>query len=193
MGCMHKIQSNAVEATKKECKRAETKKVAERDEELTQEHKQELHQLLKERGVNLEHLDFIESYFEKRLSGIAPAAQKGVNRKRAGDELKRGATSKVAKRESRKGKKEITGREGFQHWNAEKKLDFIHAQSDENTSEYRNDARQWLMRVNPIAACFRECCDERTDLFLSKHGNGKGNFSVSGGVSGCAECCAKKK
>ena len=182
------MRSSAVEATKKECKREEIKASVQRDEEQLEDLKQHL----EERGVDLEHLD-LEGFFANRVSGIAPATKKSATRKRAGDETQRGTTSKVAKKESRKGKKEIAGREGFQRWTAEKKLEFIHAHSDENTSEYRNDTRQWLMRANPIAVCFRQRCEKRTDLFVSKHGNGKDNFAMSNGVRGCAKCCVKKK
>ena len=95
------------------------------------------------------------------------------------------------RKENRRGDKTIEGRNNFQTWPAEKKLEFIDHNADFSTGDYAKGCRSWLIRVNPIAKCFRDCCNRNVDAFLLKHGNDKGNFSASSlgaSMSGCEHC-----
>ena len=100
-------------------------------------------------------------------------------------------TTKKKKKESRNGNKEIKGRERFQYWTAKDKLEFIDQNADEEAGCYKNESRLWLLRVNPIAKCFQTCCERDVAVFLAKHGNQNGNFSVSAvspKMVGCPNC-----
>jgi hypothetical protein len=114
---------------------------------------------------------------------------------------KRAAETEVSvpkKKEQRQGEKTIDGRKNFSQWPADKKLDFMDKHADPDTGAYCNSDRQWLIRINPIAACFRNCCKCDIDHFLSLHGvnkkNGGKNFSVQDltktgeKLKGCAVC-----
>lgn len=101
-------------------------------------------------------------------------------------------TVKVGKKmEKRSGKDVITDQASFRRMrNTKDKLDFIVQHADKDTGKYINSHRHWLLRINPIAECFTVCCNRDFPLFVTKHCNKNGNFSVNGlqGLPGCVTC-----
>ena len=179
MSCVHQMQNEAVMQVKEEQKREyEAKMTA-----LVSKVKSHLLQ----NGVDQAQIEGLDELDPLIMETPAPHCS---SNKRNGVELQ--AATMKRRKENRKGEKEIEGRANFQRWSAKEKLEFIDSKAAESTSKYKNSCRQWLIRVNPIAKCFRHCCQRDVDIFLTKHGNGKGNFSltkVSPKMAGCETCC----
>jgi len=57
------------------------------------------------------------------------------------------------------------------HAPAEQKLLWIDQHADFANSGYTEASRQQLNRINPIAKCFRSCCNKDVAQFLAKHGS----------------------
>ena len=77
-------------------------------------------------------------------------------------------------------------------WSAERKLHFMVEVKDGNPPRYIDTDRQWLVKSNPIAHCFEQCCDSNVQRFLQMHSFGKDNFSVDAvyksKLSACPNC-----
>ena len=101
-----------------------------------------------------------------------------------------------AMKEQRSGKKKVEGREKMQWWTAEKKLQFIDENQDDDSGAYQGGCRTWQIRASAIAKCYRSCCGKSVDRFLDRHGviqgNKPRNFSfakvVAEKLKGCLTC-----
>lgn len=77
------------------------------------------------------------------------------------------------RKEARTGEKTVEGRDGIARWSPEKKLEFLDAHADEDSGNYKDGHRHFVMRANKIAKCFRDCCNKDVATFLGKHGEPK--------------------
>ena len=105
------------------------------------------------------------------------------------------------KKEKRTGTKTLppTG-EKFENLSPQNKMDYIVKNRDQNPGAYINKDRMFLIRTNPIAQCYLNCCNSSLPEFLKRHGHvssrGKTKnqltFSVvkvyNSKLSGCPDC-----
>jgi hypothetical protein len=142
---------------------------------------------IKASGV-ADEIEGLDAFIQTLVQGEMPITVTTGKRTAIEDE---GSTNK---KEKRMGGKIIQGRDGFRYWPAERKLQFVAANYDPNTGAYENGSRQFLLRTNPIANCFVNCCNSNVVTFLAKHAGGKADFSakvlIKNRLSGCPNCFA---
>lgn len=131
----------------------------------------------------------LDELLPRGFSGLLPSSQGAV----WGQGLKRTSCTLLLPsqqpKEQRKGTLSIPGRKEFTKMSAPQKLGFIASKTDQNTGQYANSDRQWLLRINPIAHCFTVCCGSDPEVFFGKHGK---QFSVAALTAnkliGCDSC-----
>jgi hypothetical protein len=95
----------------------------------------------------------------------------------------------------RSGTQKLPDATNIQRWTAEAKLQYIDENADYNASDFEEKGRQMIMKIKPIATCYRRCCDKNIEQFLAKHGkptSTKGgadvmNFAITK-FKGCETC-----
>ena len=74
------------------------------------------------------------------------------------------------KKSKRTGTKQLPDSTNIGRWTAEAKLLYIDANADYNASDFVESGRQLIMKIKPIATCYRQCCNNNIERFLAKHG-----------------------
>lgn len=142
----------------------------------------------------------IDGFIRQEIRGLSMGDTSSRKRSTAeGDEHDR----LQKKKEVRRGEKSIDYKTGMKGQDAAGKLAFIVDSADEDTGSYDNPTRHWLMRVNRIDKCFRDCCGSDVATFLSRHGHkqkkgGGRDFAVTKlnewpKMAGCAVCREEKE
>lgn len=84
--------------------------------------------------------------------------------------------------------KTIEGRDGFDKLNQSEKLAYMNRVYDPIVKVYINPDRLFLLRINKIVACYRNCCGSNEDAFNTKFCNKKGTWSVTTAIKTVKEC-----
>jgi len=118
-----------------------------------------------------------------RAGSSATGRRRGTNPNSAGQ---------PAPKKQRGGNRQLPSCAGMRKWSAEQKLQFMVDVCDPNTSSCRDADRQWLVKSNPIAHCFEQCCGSDVPRFLQLHNGGQDNFSIEAvcksKLAACGHC-----
>jgi hypothetical protein len=105
----------------------------------------------------------VTDFFSKRIGDIMPATVTPVAKKPRRKDPRNGAT-----RLAGVDLLAVEGRDNFDKLPLGEQIAFLVRVADLQTGKYNNADRQWLSRINPIARCYRTCCNNDTAIFQSK-------------------------